>query len=289
MAKSREKQEAKLRKKAQKKEDRAAKSLAKAAKLEAKGKTGKAAKVRARAAKRSEAATEYRKQADIVAEGAPVTAEDIQADVQEQVGPEVEAYQEYARAQLPEAEQIQGELQGYQNVYAGLGAEAQAIQEQYMAEAAGVDPRFAAYKEAQLAEVGRQSEAARGTMEQAGVTGTALMNEMAKFDTRSSDISAQVGMQEMGRQDAARQGAVGMLGQRAGITGAGAALTPQEMALLQQQIGVAGQPLQAAQVMPTLDIAALAAENAGKGPGGAGGNNWWDVGNWDWNVGNWGV
>src|SRR3990167_8785105 len=95
-------------------------------------------------------------------------------------------------------------------------------------EASGNDPRFAAYREQQLGEVSRQKEELRSNLERQGVTGTALQNELANFDRQSSGVSAQIGMQEMGRQDELRQGALNVMNQRGQFMGAGAGLNAQD-------------------------------------------------------------
>lgn len=150
----------------------------------------------------------------------------------------------------------------------GLYGEAGGFQDQLLQMAAGTDPRWAAFRDQQMQQITQQQEQGRGMLENRGVTGSALMNEMGRYDQQAQQMSAQLGMSEMGRQDQLRQQGMGMLGVRSGLK--------------EQQLGMLRQPLMAAQVQPTLDIARLAAENAGKQPGGAGGNNWWDVGNWDW-------
>ena len=175
------------------------------------------------------------------------------------VGAEASAYADLAR-------QLQGQV-------GALGGEAQQFQEQLLQMAAGTDPRWAAFRDQQMQQIARQQEQGRGMLENRGVTGTALMNEMGRYDQQAQQMSAQLGMSEMQRQDLLRQQGMGMLGNRAN--------------LVNQQLGVARQPLMAAQVEPTLDIMRTAAENAGQTEGGVGGDNWWDVGNWDWNnIGN---
>ena len=124
----------------------------------------------------------------------------------------------------------------------------------------GRDPRFAEFEAGQQRILeGQRQTGIRGLnteLARTGVRGTAAINERnrlnAGFDTRQQDLSGQIGMQQLQRQDAARSGAAnlfgqrggflsGILGQQSGLTGAQAGILGQQAGLVGQQTGMVGQ------------------------------------------------
>ena len=148
----------------------------------------------------------------------------------------------------------------------------------------GDDPAFARFREAQLGllegQRGRGVSALNTELARTGVRGTAAINERGRlatqFDEQARAFTSGLGLQQLGRQDQARLGAAGVLGQgfglqsqflgqgfgaqQAGLQGQGQALSNQaglESVALQNQFGI-----------PTLQVAQTAANRAGGGGGG---------------------
>lgn len=110
--------------------------------------------------------------------------------------------------------------------------------------AGAADPRFEAYRQAQLnllenqrqAELGRASE----TLSRRGLGGTAAEQNAAaaignRYDLQEQSLSGQLGLQSLGRQDAALQNALAAYGQSGNL---GIAGTQLESGLLGQQAGL---------------------------------------------------
>ena len=120
-----------------------------------------------------------------------------------------------------------------------------------LAESQGVDPRFEQYRQAQLGLLGNQQQqqvgALQGGLARRGITGSAGLNEVSKlnqgFNLQGQALSGQIGLQGLQRSDQALQDSLGA--RSAAITQAG---------------------------FPAgLDIAAVAAQNAGRGGDNGGG------------------
>ena len=107
------------------------------------------------------------------------------------------------------------------NALRGLASQSQAI-------ASGNDPRFAEFRDAQLAQSEQQRSdqtAEQDAQAQRGgfAGGSAAANQQARLDRQfnldQSSLSSQIGLQQLGRQDAARAQAGGLFGQAAGVQG----------------------------------------------------------------------
>lgn len=113
-----------------------------------------------------------------------------------------------ANAQLG---QIGGQIGGIAGQFAGIGADN--------------DPRYAAFQQSQFGlfdqDAERQRSALATELARTGVRGTAATNEMNRVEqglsARRQDLSAQLGMNQLGRQDSALLSAAGLYGQQAGI------------------------------------------------------------------------
>ncbi len=120
-----------------------------------------------------------------------------------------------------------------------------------LGESQGVDPRFEQYRQAQLGLLGNQQASQVGALQSGlarrGITGSAGINEINKvnqgFNLQGQALSGQIGLQGLQRSDQALQDSLGA--RSAAITQAG---------------------------FPAgLDIAGVAAQNAGKGGNNGGG------------------
>ena len=128
------------------------------------------------------------------------------------------------------------------------------------------DPRFAAYKAAQLNELNQQRQKRLGEVNdyfaRRGVGGSsAELNQENKvsgnFDTRASSMSANIGLQELARRDRANREAANLYGQRANVLGL-------QGNVLGQGLDYVSAGLTNLTIPRQLEIAQLAAENAGK-------------------------
>jgi len=154
-----------------------------------------------------------------------------------------------------------GALGGLNTQLGGLGSQLGGIGQQYAAIAAGDDPRFAAFQEAQLAQLGAQREGAANqqntTLGRQGIGGSVALNEQnalaENYDLREQSLTSGLGLQQMARQDQALAGQAGIIGQQGGLLGA--------------QTGMGQLGVQNELAIPTLNIANTAANNQGGGGG----------------------
>lgn len=132
--------------------------------------------------------------------------------------------------------------------------------------AGAADPRFEAYRQAQLnllenqrqAELGRSS----GMLSRRGLGGSAAEQNAAssigsRFDQQEQSLSSQLGMQSLGRQDSALLNSLGALGQTANIAQARAGLAGQRAALNQQNLSNTLAQIQAANQARGLNLTAM--------------------------------
>jgi hypothetical protein len=115
--------------------------------------------------------------------------------------------------------------------------------------AGSADPRFEAYRQAQLSLLENQRQGQLGqaseSLSRRGLGGSAAelnagsaIND--QYNQQAQSLSSQLGLQSLGRQDAALQGALGAYGQSANL---GLAGTQAQSALLGQQAGLNQQNL----------------------------------------------
>ena len=162
------------------------------------------------------------------------------------------------------------DLQGFGGQLGGLGGQLGGIAGQFGDIAAGNDPRFGAFRTAQLDLLESQRSQQTGALQnQFARTGlgdsSAASNQVnalnQQFNLQGRGLSSQIGLQQLGRQDQALGAQAGLVGQQAGIVGQQAGLTAGAVDL--GQTGV-----QNTLAIPTLGIAGQAAQNAGLGGGG---------------------
>jgi hypothetical protein len=181
------------------------------------------------------------------------------------------------------ADQASGYRSNVENLL-GIGGQVGAIGQQFQdIGMGGADPRFAAFRDAQMAQLGSQEAAAQQREStffgRRGLGGSsAALNQAGKtqagFDQRRTALEAGLGMQQMGRQDQALMQAAGLFGQQAGIQSEGTQLgfnidtgiinAANQAQLLGLESKAAG--IETASLPTQLDIAALAAANAGRQP-----------------------
>ena len=173
-------------------------------------------------------------------------------------------------AQGPDLSGVQKAVSGQQGLIdqsildlQGFGGDLGGIAGQFGAIAGGNDPRFDAFRTAQLGLLESQRSQQTGALQnQFARTGlgdsSAATNQVnalnQQFNLQGQGLSSQIGLQQLGRQDAALGSQAGIIGQQAGLT-AGAV-----------DLGQTG--VQNTLAIPTLDIASQAAQNAGLGGGG---------------------
>jgi len=150
----------------------------------------------------------------------------------------------------------------------------------------GGDPRFNQAAQAQLNSLAAAQQAqsaqqsnffARRGLEGSSAALNAQNQLSTQFGNQAQGVIGQLGLQQLGRQDAARAGAAGIIGQQAGLTQAQGALTQaqaglgfqgatQQNAATQQGLDNQTVALQNLLAEPTIQVAATAAENAGVVP-----------------------
>lgn len=176
------------------------------------------------------------------------------------------------------------------------------VQQSYQNIAGGTnDPRFQQFSDAQNAALDRSrmldTNALQDNLARQGITGTAANNELLKlgqgYDVQSQQLASRLGLQQLGRQDTALGNVAGIAGQRAGIgqnvigqqsgllgqeagilgqnIGAQAGLFGQEGQLTQDSLNALSAGLTSAGAIPSMNIAATAAQNAGRVPSTSGG------------------
>jgi len=162
---------------------------------------------------------------------------------------------------------------GIQQGVSGLGAQLAGLQHTQANIAGGADPRFEAYKTAQLQQLAADQQAQQARQSEffsrRGLGGSsAALNQMNRLETgfgqQKQNLAATIGMQQLGRQDQALLNQQNILGQRAGLA--------QLMGGLEEtRLGQVTAGLENLTIGEQLAIARLAAENAGQNVGGSGG------------------
>ena len=182
----------------------------------------------------------------------------------------------------PMFQQLQQGLFGA-NGQGGLGGDLAGLQKTQFDIASGKDggdPRFEAFKQSQLQQLAsdQQGQQARQGefFSRRGLGGSsAALNQQNKlsssFGQQSQNLASQIGMQQLGRQDQALLNQQNIVGQRAGLTQLGAGLE-------EQRLGQVTAGLENLTIGEQLSIGRLAAENAGKSPGGDSGGGF-DINN----------
>ena len=189
---------------------------------------------------------------------------------QQNQGPDLSGIESAVSGQQDLIDQSITDLQGFGGDLGGLGGQLGGIAGQFGDIAAGNDPRFGAFRTAQLDLLESQRSQQTGALQnQFARTGlgdsSAATNQVnalnQQFNLQGRGLSSQIGLQQLGRQDQALGAQAGLVGQQAGIVGQQAGLTAGAVDL--GQTGV-----QNTLAIPTLGIASQAAQNAGLGGGG---------------------
>jgi len=138
-------------------------------------------------------------------------------------------------------------LGGLQQQVSGLGAETGNQFNQFINEQQGIaggnDPRFEAFRQAQLNEfetgANRQLGNVNANLSRTGVTGSVAQNErnrlLGGLGNQRQSLTSGLGLQQMGRQDNAMNRAAGLFGQRQGML---SGLAGQQAGLFGQQAGL---------------------------------------------------